>query len=72
MDTYLMIATIIIAISLTAVVLVQGNNSGLGSAFGGDASIYRTRRGVEKTMFNITIVLIVIFLLLSMLTVALF
>ncbi len=70
MESVLMIATIIIAITLTGVVLVQGANSGLGSAFGGDSGIYRTRRGVEKTLFTMTIALAVLFLILSLVTVA--
>lgn len=70
MEAVLMIATIIIAITLVGVVLVQGANSGLGSAFGGDSGIYRTRRGVEKTLFTMTIALSVLFLLLSLITVA--
>lgn len=70
MEAVLMIATIIIAITLIGVVLVQGANSGLGSAFGGDSGIYRTRRGVEKTLFTMTIGLAVFFLLLSLITVA--
>jgi len=70
MESILMIATIIIAITLTAVVLLQGANSGLGSAFGGDSGIYRTRRGVEKTLFTMTIGLASLFLLLSLITVA--
>lgn len=71
MDTFFMIATIIIATTLIGIVLLQGQGSGLGSAFGGDAGIYRTRRGVEKTMFNLTIILASLFLLLSLVTVAL-
>ncbi len=70
MATVLMIATIIIAITLIGVVLVQGANSGLGSAFGGDAGIYRTRRGVEKTLFTMTIGLAILFLVLSLISVA--
>jgi preprotein translocase subunit SecG len=69
MDTYLMIATIIVALTLIGVVLLQGQNSGLGSAFGGNSNIYRTRRGVEKTIFNMTVVLATIFLILSLITV---
>jgi preprotein translocase subunit SecG len=71
MTNYLMIATIVIALTLTVVILVQAQGSGLGSAFGGDSSIYRTRRGVEKTLFNITVALTIIFLFMSWLTVAL-
>ncbi len=70
MSTYLMIATIIIAIALVGVVLLQGQSGGLGSAFGGDANIYRTRRGVEKTLYNMTIILASLFLFLSLLSVA--
>ena len=66
-----MIATVIIAITLICIVLLQGQGSGLGTAFGGDAGIHRTRRGVEKTMFNLTLTLASLFLLLSLVTVAL-
>jgi preprotein translocase subunit SecG len=71
MDVFLMIATVIIAITLISVVLLQGQGSGLGSAFGGDAGVHRTRRGVEKTMFNLTLTVASVFLLLSLVTVAL-
>ncbi|GIV77900.1 preprotein translocase subunit SecG [Litorilinea aerophila] len=68
---YLMIATIIISVALVAVVLIQGQTgSGLGSVFGG-SDIYRTRRGIEKTLFNITFMLAGLFFLLALLTVAL-
>ena len=70
MDTFLMLATIIVSVTVIGVVLLQGQNSGLGSAFGGDSSIYRTRRGVEKTIFNLTVILGSVFLLLSLITVA--
>lgn len=68
--SFLMIATIVIAIALTAVVLVQGySTGGLGSVFGG-SDIYRTRRGMEKTLFNLTFLLAGVFFLLSLLAVA--
>ncbi|MEZ4618691.1 MAG: preprotein translocase subunit SecG [Caldilineaceae bacterium] len=68
--SFLMIATIIIAIALIAVVLIQGQTSaGLGSVFGG-SDIYRTRRGMEKTLYNLTFVLAGIFFLMSLLSVA--
>ncbi len=70
MQNYLMIAQIIISITLTGVVLLQGQSSGLGSSFGGDSGIYRTRRGVERTLFNMTVILSAIFLILSLITVA--
>lgn len=68
--SFLMIATIIIAIALTVVVLIQGQTSaGLGSVFGG-SDIYRTRRGMEKTLYNLTFILAGIFFLVSLLAVA--
>ena len=67
---FMMIATNIIAIALIAVILIQGQtSSGLGSAFGG-TDIYRTRRGMERTLFNLTFLLAGIFFLLALITVA--
>ncbi len=67
---FLMIAMIIIAVALISVVLVQGHtNSGIGSVFGG-TDIYRTRRGMEKTLFNVTFLLAGIFFVLALVTVA--
>ena len=67
---FLMIAIIIISLALIAVVLVQGHtNSGIGSVFGG-SDIYRTRRGMEKTLFNVTFLLAGIFFVLALVAVA--
>lgn len=56
-NTFMSIAIMIISVALTAVILIQGqSSSGLGSVFGG-GDIYRTRRGMEKTLFSITFVL---------------
>jgi preprotein translocase subunit SecG len=67
---FLMIATIIISLSLIAVILIQGHtDTGLGSVFSG-ADIYRTRRGMERTLFQITFLLAGIFFLLAIVTVA--
>jgi len=66
---YLMIATMILGIALSGVVLVQGqSSSGLGSVFGG-TDIYRTRRGMEKTLFQVTFILAGLFGLVSLLAV---
>jgi preprotein translocase subunit SecG len=55
------IAQIILAIALTVAVLLQVRGSGLGAVFGGDSGVVKTRRGVEKLLFNLTIVLAVAF-----------
>jgi preprotein translocase subunit SecG len=50
---------------LIAVVLLQTRNSGLGSSFGGD-SIYKTRRGLDRTLFQMTIALAILFGIISL------
>jgi preprotein translocase subunit SecG len=67
--TYLRIALIVISLVLTALVMLQSRGGGLGSMFGGDGSVYQTRRGVEKTVFNMTILFSTVFLLISLATV---
>jgi preprotein translocase subunit SecG len=63
---YIDIAQILVAIVLTVVILLQAKGSGIGTALGGGTSgSFRTRRGVEKTLFQLTIVLAVVFLIIS-------
>jgi preprotein translocase subunit SecG len=67
MQTILNIVQIVISVLLVVLVLLQTRGSGLGRTFGSDAgSIRRTRRGIEKTLFQFTIVLLVAFLLVSL------
>jgi preprotein translocase subunit SecG len=65
METYLYIAQIIIAVALIIVTLLQVKGGGLGGIFGQADTVYRTKRGVEKTLFQFTIILVVIFIVLS-------
>ena len=60
-DTSLAIVQIIISVALISAILLQNKGTGLGSVFGGDGSVFRTRRGAEKGLFNLTIVLAVVF-----------
>jgi preprotein translocase subunit SecG len=63
---FINIAQILISTLLVIVLLMQAKGSGVGSALGGGtSSSFRTRRGVEKTLFNITIVLSLVFLIIS-------
>ncbi len=71
MRPYLNIVQMIISLALIALIVLQSRTAGLGRMLGGDSSIHRTRRGVEKTMFQITIGLAVIFFLMSLLSVIL-
>jgi len=68
MQTYLNIAQIILSIALIMAVLLQVRGGGLGGIFGQPDSVYRTTRGVEKTLFQITIALVVLFVIISLVT----
>ena len=61
MDFYLKVAIIAVAILLMASILLQAQGSGLGSTFGGEGNVYRTKRGVEKFLFRSSIVFAVVF-----------
>jgi preprotein translocase subunit SecG len=65
------IAQIVLAVAVIFFILLQVRGAGLGSAFGGSSagSVFKTRRGVEKLIFNMTIVFIVIFAVLCLLLV---
>lgn len=59
------ILQLIIAISLVIAILSQNRGAGLSGIFGGGGNIYRTKRGIEKTLFIVTIILAVLFFLIS-------
>lgn len=63
------VVQIIISITIIVLVLLQAKGAGLGSIFGGDGGVYRTKRGVEKTMYQATIGLAVLFFIISMISV---
>lgn len=71
MEVYLYLAQIVLGIAIIAIVMIQSKNTGMSNMFGGggDMGVYRTRRGVEKTLFNATIILGIIFMVLSLVTV---
>jgi preprotein translocase subunit SecG len=66
LETGLYIALIIISIALIGLVILQGRNAGLQAR--DSSSIYRTKRGLEKTIYQATIALAVAFLLLALIT----
>lgn len=68
MDLFL-IAQIIIAIAVAAAVLLQARGTGLSATFGGESTAYRSRRGLEKTLFRLTIVLATAFVVISLVSV---
>lgn len=68
MDAILAAGQIVVSIGLVAFVLLQARGAGLSSAFGGDSSVYRSRRGIEKTLFRFTIVLSALFVVFSLIS----
>jgi preprotein translocase subunit SecG len=70
MEIYMDIIEDILAVTLIVLVLVQSKGGGLGAVFGGD-TIYKTRRGVEKTVFQATIGVAIVFFAIALLNVVL-
>jgi preprotein translocase subunit SecG len=62
----LAIGQLIVAIALIASILLQARGAGLSGTFGGDSAVYRSRRGVEKRLWQFTIVLLVLFVIFSL------
>lgn len=65
MKSILLIAQITIAILLVIVILLQAKGSGVSTVFGGQGGFYRSKRGVEKLFVNLTIILTIAFLAVS-------
>jgi len=62
------IIQIVLSIAVIFFVLLQVRGAGLGSAFGSTtSSVFKTRRGVERLIFNITIVFVILFAAVSLL-----
>ena len=66
MEFILFIALVLVSVGLIAAVLLQSRGSGLGATFGGESSVYRSRRGVEARLYQFTIILAVIFVIVSL------
>ena len=63
MIAYLIIAQCVVAAAMIAVITLQVRGGGLGGIFGQPESVYRTRRGVEKSLFQFTIGLTILFVI---------
>ena len=66
MQDLLLLGQALVSIALVASILMQARGAGLGATFGGDSSVYRSRRGIEKRLFQFTVVLGVLFVLFSL------
>ena len=69
MPTYLAIAQLLVAIALIVVIMFQLHGGGMGGIFGQSDSVYRTRRGIEKSLFILTIVLAIVFVVVAIISV---
>jgi preprotein translocase subunit SecG len=66
---YLNVVQIILSVALITLVILQSKGGSLNRMFGGEGGVYKTRRGLEKTLFNVTVALIVAFFVFSLLSV---
>jgi preprotein translocase subunit SecG len=65
-NPFLAIGQIIVSIALMIAILLQARGTGLSGAFGGDSAVYRSRRGIERRLWQFTIVLAVLFAVFSL------
>jgi preprotein translocase subunit SecG len=68
LPTYLVITQILVSAAVIATILFQLHGGGIGGIFGQADSVYRTRRGIESTLFRLGIVLVVILVVLATIT----
>ena len=68
MQDYLNVAQIVLSAALILIILLQVRGGGLGGIFGQPDSVYRTKRGVEKTLFQLTIALVILFIIVAIVT----
>ena len=70
MDNLLNAIQVLVSVTLVVVILLQVREMGTG-LFGSARATYRVRRGLEKTLFQFTIILVIVFILVSILSVRL-
>lgn len=66
MNPILAIGQILLSIALMTAILMQARGTGLSGTFGGDSAVYRSRRGIEKRLWQFTIALMVLFVLFAL------
>jgi preprotein translocase subunit SecG len=70
MENYLIIAQMVLSVALVLILLLQVKGGGLGGIFGQADTVYRTKRGLEKTLFQFTVVLVVLFVTISLIMIS--
>ncbi len=66
MNQILTIIQLIIGAALVVAILLQNRGASMGAIFGGQGSVYRTKRGGEKILFWVTVILAIAFLALAL------
>ncbi|MDP3993395.1 MAG: preprotein translocase subunit SecG [Candidatus Doudnabacteria bacterium] len=61
MEKVIFFSQITVSVLLVIAILLQNRGSGLSAVFGGGGNIYRTKRGLEKGLFSLTIILVILF-----------
>ncbi|MDP2350357.1 MAG: preprotein translocase subunit SecG [Chloroflexota bacterium] len=70
MNPFLAIGQLILSIALVASILLQARGTGLSGTLGGDSAVYRSRRGVERRLWQFTVLLLVLFVLFALVSFA--
>lgn len=71
MNPILASGQILVSIALMLAILLQARGAGLSGTFGGDSAVYRSRRGIEKSLFQFTVVLGVLFVVFALANISL-
>ena len=66
MKNILLFVNIILSVIVAILILLQGRGAGLGSAWGGGGETFQTRRGIEKFSLRLTVILIIVFFIVSL------
>ncbi len=66
MNKTLLIIQIVLAALLMVAILLQHRGTSLGGAFGGEGAVYRSRRGAEKLLYYLTVILAILFVVFAM------
>jgi len=65
-NAILAIGQILLSFALMAAILLQARGTGLSGTFGGDSAVYRSRRGIERRLWQFTVVLMVLFVVFAL------
>ncbi len=68
MQLYLNVIQIVLSVALILAILLQVRGGGLGGIFGQPDTVFRTKRGAEKTLFQLTVILVILFIIVAIIS----